>query len=87
MKNIIKRLKKETNNLENIIYREKKFFFRKIHIIYNETLISSNTVSDFVLRSLNKIYIPTYNNIINKISNFKYKEINTYEDMIYHLNR
>ena len=86
MKNIINKLKQETNNLDNIIYRKKNILFKSIYIIYNETLISSSGVSDFVIRSLNKIYIPTYSNIINKISNFKYKEITTYKDLVYYLN-
>ena len=86
MINIINKLKKETNNQDTIIYRKKKILFKNIYIIFNETLISSDTVSDFILRSLNKIKVPTYKNILNKISNFKYKEINTYDDVSYYLN-
>lgn len=86
MQAIINNLKKETNNQDAIIYREKKILYKTIYIIFNETLISSDSVSDFILRSLNKIHIPTYNNILNKISNFKYQEITTYEDLTYYLN-
>ena len=86
MNNIINRIKKETNNLDNVIYRKKKILFKEIYIIYIDALISSDKISDFVIRSLNRIHIPTYNNIINKISNFKYKELTTYEEIIYYLN-
>ena len=86
MDNIIKRLKIDTNNNQNIIYRIKKRLFKKIYIIYNETLIAGDIISDYVIRSLNKIYILTYHNILNKINNFKYKEINTYSDLVYYLN-
>ncbi|MBQ8218922.1 MAG: spore germination protein [Bacilli bacterium] len=86
MINIINKLKKETNNQDNIIYRKKKILYKEIYLIYNETLISSSSISDFVIRSLNKIKIPTYKSIINKISNFKYKEINNYQDISYYLN-
>jgi len=86
MKNIINKLKKETNHQDTIIYRKKKILHKNIYIIYNETLISSNSISDFVIRSLNKIKIPTYKNIINKISNFKYKELNNYKDISFYLN-
>lgn len=86
MNEIINRLKKETNNLDNVIYRKKKILHKQIHIIYIDALISSDKVSDFVMRSLNRIHIPTYNNILNKISNFKYKELTTYEELIYYLN-
>lgn len=86
MNEIINRLKKETNNLDNIIYRKKRILYKDIYIIYIDALISSDKISDFVIRSLNHIHIPTYNNIINKISNFKYKELTTYKDLIYYLN-
>ena len=86
MNEIINKLKQETNNLDNIIYRKKRILHKNIYIIYIDALISSDKISDFVMRSLNHIYIPTYNNIINKISNFKYKEFTTYKDLIYYLN-
>lgn len=86
MKSIINKLKKENNYNEFITYREKKILFKTIYIIFNETISSSTNISDFIIRSLNKIKIPLYNNIINKISNFKYKEITTYKDLTYYLN-
>ena len=55
MNKIIKLLKKDTNNLENIIYRKKYIGLTKIFIIYNETLVSSDKVSDFIIRSLDNI--------------------------------
>lgn len=86
MNEIINRIKKETNNQNNIIYRKKKILYKNIYIIFNETLSSSDKISDFVIRSLNRIHFPTYKNIINRISNFKYKEITTYEEVVYYLN-
>lgn len=86
MDEIINRIKKDTNNLDNVIYRKKKILYKEINIIYIDALISSDKISDFVIRSLNRIHIPTYKNIINKISNFKYKELTTYEELIYYLN-
>ena len=86
MNQIINKLKKETNNLDNVIYRKKRILFKDIYILYIDALISSDKISDFVIRSLNRIYIPTYNNIINKISNFKYKELTTYDELVYYLN-
>lgn len=86
MQEIINRIKKETNNLDNVIYRKKKILHKEIYIIYIDALIAADKISDFVIRSLNNIHIPTYKNILNKINNFKYKELTTYEDLIYHLN-
>lgn len=86
MNNIINKLKFDTNNDDNIIYRKKNILFKEIYIIYNQTITSSSDISDFIIRSLNKIYIPTINNIKNKINNFKYQELNTYNDLTYYLN-
>ena len=86
MKEIINKLKNDTNKLDNIIYRKKRILHKDIYIIYIDALISSDKISDFVIRSLNHIHIPTYNNILNKISNFKYKELTTYDELIYYLN-
>jgi len=86
MQNIINKLKQDTNYIDNIIYRKKTIFYKNIYLIYNETITSSTIISDFIIRSLNNIHIPTYKNILNKISNFKYKEINTYKDLSFYLN-
>ena len=86
MENIIRKLKEDTNNNDNIIYRKKKLLYKTIYIIYNETITDSNTISNFIIRSLNHIKKPTYNNILNLISNFKYKELKTYKDINYYLN-
>lgn len=86
MEYIINKLKKDTNNDDNIIYRKKQILFKKIYILYNQTITSSSDISDYIIRSLNKIYIPTYNNILNKISNFKHKSLTNYKDLCYYLN-
>ncbi len=86
MQAILNRLKKETNNDENIIYRKKRILFKTIYIIYNQTITSSNDISINIIKSLNNIHLPLFNNITNKISNFKYQVLNTYEDLTYYLN-
>ncbi len=87
MKEVIDKLKSDTNNLSNIIYRKKRYLLKSIWIIYNETLVSSNVVSDFIIRSLDSIHsFDIYKSIINNIDNFKYKEINTYFDICKYLN-
>lgn len=86
MDEIINKIKKETNNLDNIVYRKKRILYKNIYIIYIDALTASDKISNFVIRSLNRIHIPTYKNIINRISNFKYKELTTYEELIYYLN-
>ena len=40
MNDIINKLKKETNNDENIIIRKKQMIFKTIYIIYNQTITS-----------------------------------------------
>lgn len=91
MKDIIKRLKKDTSNLDDIIYREMKIGMKKICIIYNEPLTSSDKISDFIIRSLDKIKAFTsyklYQKIKNNISNFKVDEIENYEDLCFYLHK
>ena len=89
---IIKNLKKDTNNSEYIIYREKYIKQNKIDIIYNETLCDSDKLSDFILRSLDHIETiykekdTLYEIIKDNISNIKLKEVNGYEDICKYLN-
>lgn len=52
---IIKTLKQDTNNTTDITYRKKKVCNKDIYIIYNEPLTSSDKISDFIIRSLDKI--------------------------------
>lgn len=89
--NIVKKIKTETNNAEDITYREKTVCKKKVEIIYNESLTGSDKISDFIVRSLDKINRTNKNKdllnaITNNIDNFKYKEITTYKDICYYLN-
>lgn len=92
IENVVNKLKKDTNNNENITYRLKYICGRKIYIIYNEPLTASNKISDFIMRSLDKINTMydssvDLNTVIkNDIDNFKIKEITTYKDISYYLN-
>ena len=92
IENIVTKLKLETNNTTDITYREKIVCKKKLYIIYNEPLISSNQISDFIIRSLDIIntnYKRTNNLediIFNEIDNFKTTKINTFEDLSYYLN-
>jgi len=92
IENIINKLKKDTNNNENITYRIKYICSKKIYIIYNEPLTSSDKISDFIIRSLDKINNKYNNNIDlitiikNDIDNFKITEIKTFKDISYYLN-
>ncbi len=89
---IVGRIKKDTNNVSDITYRIKYVNKKKLYIIYNEALTSSDKISDFIMRSLDYIdnkydsNIDLINVILNEISNFKIKTINTYQDICYYLN-
>lgn len=89
---IIERLKKDTDNSSYIVFREKYIKDKKIDIIYNETLTDADKMSDFVLRSLDKIEKEyheedfLYDVIKDSIANIKMKEIKGYEDICNYLN-
>ena len=91
MENIVNKLKNDTNNLSDIIYRIKYINNQKIYIIYNEPLVSSDKISDFIIRSLDFIdnkynkEIDLVSVIKNDINNFKVTEINKYEDIVFYL--
>lgn len=89
---IIKKLKKETNEISDIVYREKIINNKKIYIIYNEPLTSSDKISDFIMRSLNDISKNKVKNsllktISNNITNFKYEIIDKYDTLCFYLHR
>ena len=90
--NIINKLKKDTNNSDYIVYREKYIKKSKIDIIYNETLSDSDKLSDFIVRSLDHIESiyddkeSLYDTIKDNISNIKYKEVSGYDDICRYLN-
>lgn len=81
--NYIDRLKIETNNNSDIIYREMKIKKHTITIIYSESLTSSNSISDFIIKSLNNIDISRniIESIKNNIFNFKVTESNNYNEL------
>lgn len=89
---IVNKLKKDTNNTDYTTYREKIVCNRKLVIIYIDPLTSSDKISDFIVRSLDRINKTYKKNddlgkiLENEIDNFKVKKINTYKDLCYHLN-
>ncbi|MEG0025943.1 MAG: spore germination protein [Bacilli bacterium] len=90
---IINRLKQETNYITDIIYRLKIIKKKKIYIIYNEPLVSSDRISDFIIRSLTNLDKKKINpkNILkvieNDISNFKVTLIDNYDDLCLYIHR
>lgn len=91
IENIVKNLKNDTNTSDYITYREKQVCDKKVIIIYNDTLTSSDKISDFIVRSLDRIN-KNYKKkddlgkiIHNEIDNFKIKKLTTYENICYHL--
>ena len=89
---IVKQLKEDTKQSDDITYREKYVCKKQVYVIYNEPLTSSDKISDFIIRSLDRIdriYKKTNHLesiILNEIDNFKIKKINTYDDICYYLN-
>lgn len=89
---IIKKLKKETNEISDIVYREKYICGKKIYIIYNEPLTSSDKISEFIIKSLNelskdKVKDNLLKTISNNITNFKYEIIDKYDTLCFYLHR
>ena len=68
MNNIINKIKKETNNLDNIIYRKKRILFKDIYIIYIDALISSDKI---IVSELKANTLPQAKNKIEIKKNLK----------------
>ena len=89
--NIISMLKKDTNNDKDIVYRKKIINNEEIYIVYDESLTGSNTISDFIIRSLDSIEYKyqeiddLYTRVLNDINNFKVTKIKDYKDVCYYL--
>ena len=86
IKNIVSKLKKDTNNAVDITYRQKIVCKKNVEIIYLESLTGSDKISDFIIRSLDRIDKTNkdkdlLNAIANQIDNFKYSKISTYEEI------
>ena len=87
----VNKLKKDTDNLEDIVYHYKKIGQTRICIIYNEPLVSSDKISDFIIRSLTNIDLtkpnskPIIDNIKSNISNFKVSNIKTYDELCFYM--
>ncbi len=81
---LINKFKEETNNSPFIVYRKKIINKKEIYIIFNDSLISNDKVSDFIVRSLNNI--KDLKEIKNNLNSCKYKEITTYEDFSKYIN-
>src|SRR5574344_199033 len=65
----IDRLKKETNNLSDIIYRKKTIKNKDIYIIFNEPLSSGDKISEFIVKSLYELKVVNSNTLLNNIEN------------------
>lgn len=87
---IIEKLKQETNNIQDIIYRYKKINKKNICIIFYEPLTSSDKISEFIIKCINRIKtinIKNITKIIEKnIDNSKIKKVNNYKEMCKLLN-
>ena len=88
---LVKKIKDDTNNAEDITYRKKIVCKKEIEIIYNESLTTSSIISEFIIKSLDNINRKyksnnLLKNICNNIDNFKYTKIYTYEEICYYLN-
>ena len=52
---MLEQLKKDTNNVSDLLYKEIEIKGQKIYIVYSEVLTSSTDITDIILRNISKI--------------------------------
>lgn len=87
MYNYIEKLKKDTNNNMDIVYRKKNIRGKDIYIIYIDSLINGSNISEYIIKSLDNIKTKRNLNetIKNNIYNFKVFEIYGYNALCEYL--
>lgn len=80
---LIDKLKKETSPSKDYIYKELVIDKRKITLLFNEVLINTQGVNDFILRELVKLNRKEVDDLLNSLPNTNIKEINTSEILDY----
>ena len=70
LKKIIQKIKTDTNYVGDITFRVKKVCQKNVYIIYNEPLTSSDKISDFIVRSLDRMNRFSFRHISFSLSKF-----------------
>lgn len=85
MDKYIKYIKEKTGNSKDYIYKELTIKNKKIILIFNEVLTSSNDISDFVIRKIINLDKKALNDITNHLPSANIKKIKI-EDIFTYLN-
>lgn len=88
MKEIIEQIKKDTGKSPDIIIRNIKINNKNIPMVFSETLSSSISINDFILKSISNLNIKEKNTnnlfqeLLKILSGTNLKEITTYNEII-----
>lgn len=84
MDNIIEKIKKDTRNSSDIIYRDITIEDKKIYIIFSEVLCDGEYINDFILRKMTILNTncSLFDNIYNNIPSNSLKEVFNYNDVL-----
>lgn len=92
MMNIIDRIKKDTNNATDIIYKEIIIKNKKFTLVYSEVLTSSDDISNIILKTISKVINENidvgddlYQFFFNCIPNHNVIKSKNYKDLLYRL--
>ncbi len=87
--NIVDKVKKDTNNASDIIYKNIKIHNQVITLIYSEVLTSGEDISNNILRTISKIIneqLPLPDDLFeffyNSIPSHNVTEVNDYQDLL-----
>ena len=84
MDNIIEKIKKDTRNSSDLIYRDITIEDKKLYIIFSEVLCDGEYINDFILRKMTILNTncSLFDNIYNNIPSNSLKEVFNYNDVL-----
>lgn len=84
MNNIVERLKKDTNNVFDIIYRKISIDNKSIYIIFSDTLSDVNYINNYILKKITTISYTNdlFNTLYNSIPSANLKEVIKYDEIV-----
>lgn len=87
MKDLVERIKKDTGNSDDFIFKEMLVHDQHITIISNEVLTDTNTINDFILRAITRVLkdvdmVDFFSSLASYLPDNNMKEVFEYQEIL-----